>query len=69
VDAIVFTSASTVEGFVRLAGVVNGPKVVCIGPVTAQAARVAGFRVHAIARPHTVEGLVSALERVVRGRV
>ncbi|HEV8683439.1 MAG TPA: uroporphyrinogen-III synthase [Actinomycetota bacterium] len=69
VDAIVFTSASTVEGFVRLAGVVNGPKVVCIGPVTARAARVAGFRVHAIARPHTVEGLVSALERVVRGRV
>jgi uroporphyrinogen III methyltransferase/synthase len=65
VDAIVFTSASTVEGFVRLAGLVHGPSVVCIGPVTARAARVAGFRVHAVARPHTVEGLFSALERVL----
>jgi uroporphyrinogen-III synthase len=65
VDAIVFTSASTVEGFVRLAGVVNGPKVVCMGPVTARAARQAGLRVHAVARPHTVDGLVSALERAL----
>lgn len=65
VDAVAFTSASTVEGFVRLAGIVNGPKVVCIGPVTARAAREAGFRVHAVARPHTVAGLVSALERAL----
>lgn len=66
VDAIAFTSASTVEGFVLLAGVANGPKVVCIGPITARAAREAGFRVHAVARPHTVEGLVAALERALR---
>jgi uroporphyrinogen-III synthase len=66
VDAIVFTSASTVEGLVRLAGVVNGPKVVCIGPVTARAARQAGLTVHAVASPHTVEGLVGALERALR---
>jgi uroporphyrinogen-III synthase len=65
VDAIVFTSASTVDGFVELAGVVNGPKVVCIGPVTARAARDAGFRVDAVAHPHTVEGLVSAVERAL----
>jgi uroporphyrinogen-III synthase len=66
VDALTFTSASTVEGFVRLAGVVKGPRVVCIGPVTARAARDAGFTVHAVARPHTIEGLVGGLERVLR---
>jgi uroporphyrinogen-III synthase len=66
VDAIVFTSASTVDGFVRLAGTQDGPKVVCIGPVTARTARDAGFRVHAVARPHTVEGLVAALARALR---
>jgi uroporphyrinogen III methyltransferase/synthase len=66
VDAVTFTSASTVEGFVRLAGPVRGPKVVCIGPVTAVAARKAGMRVDGVARPHTIEGLVAALERVLR---
>jgi uroporphyrinogen-III synthase len=66
VDAIAFTSASTVQGFARLVGVVDGPKVVCIGPVTARAARGAGFRVHAVAKPHTTEGLVGALERALR---
>ncbi|HET6771562.1 MAG TPA: uroporphyrinogen-III synthase [Actinomycetota bacterium] len=66
VDALAFTSASTVDGFVRLAGVVRGPRVACIGPVTARAARTAGFKVHAVARPHTIEGLVEGLERALR---
>jgi uroporphyrinogen-III synthase/uroporphyrinogen III methyltransferase/synthase len=66
VDAVAFTSASTVEGFLQLAGVVDGPKVVCIGPVTAEAARKAGLTVHAVATPHTTEGLVGALERALR---
>jgi uroporphyrinogen-III synthase len=66
VDAVAFTSASTVEGFVGMAGAVRGPRVVCIGPVTARAARSAGFRVHAVARPHTIEGLVEGLERALR---
>lgn len=66
VDALAFTSASTVDGFVRVAGVVRGPRVVCIGPVTARAARDAGFVVHAVARPHTIEGLVEGLERALR---
>jgi uroporphyrinogen-III synthase len=65
VDAVAFTSASTVQGFVHLAGVLSGPKIVCIGPVTARAARAAGFKVHAVARPHTVGGLVAALERAL----
>jgi uroporphyrinogen-III synthase len=72
IDALTFTSASTVEGFVRVApsgfGGVNRPKVVCIGPVTARAARDAGLAVDAVARPHTIEGLVAAVERVLSGR-
>ncbi len=68
VDAVVFTSASTVDGFVRIAGAVRGPRVACIGPVTARAARSAGFTVHAVARPHTIEGLVDGLERVLQRR-
>jgi uroporphyrinogen-III synthase len=66
VDAITFTSASTVRGFVATTGVVRGnPKVVSIGPVTAKEARAHGLRVSAVARPHTIEGLVAALERVL----
>lgn len=66
VDAVTFTSASTVRGFVRLMGAAKGnPRVVCIGPVTAREARAHGFRVHAVANPHTLEGLVDALERAL----
>ncbi|HEX6399290.1 MAG TPA: uroporphyrinogen-III synthase, partial [Actinomycetota bacterium] len=66
VDAVTFTSASTVQGFVQaLGGAKGSPKVVCIGPVTATAAREAGLRPAAVARPHTFEGLVQALERVL----
>jgi uroporphyrinogen-III synthase len=66
VDAVAFTSASTVRGFVNALGASRGaPKVVCIGPVTAAAARVVGLRPAAVARPHTIEGLVAALERAL----
>ena len=71
VDAVTFTSASTVRGFVGALGPVRGtPKIVCIGPVTAKEARAHGFKVAAVAEPHTMEGLVGALERVFtpRGR-
>ncbi len=69
VDAITFTSASTARGFVGAVGVVRGnPKVVCIGPVTAREARARGLRVSAVAKPHTIEGLVAALERVFAAR-
>ncbi len=69
VDAVTFTSASTVRGFVRAVGAVKGnPKVVCIGPITARAAREAGLHVASVARPHTIEGLVVALERALRPR-
>lgn len=67
VDAVTFTSASTVRGFVGALGAVKGnPKVVCIGPVTAREAREHGLRVHAVASPHTIEGLVAAVEHALR---
>jgi uroporphyrinogen-III synthase len=66
IDAVTFTSASTVRGFVRAFGRSRGvPKVVCIGPVTAAAARDAGLRPAAVAKPHTVDGLIAALERTL----
>jgi uroporphyrinogen III methyltransferase/synthase len=66
VDAVTFTSASTVRGFVQAFGGSKGtPKVVCIGPVTAAAARDAGLRPAAVARPHTIEGVIAALERTL----
>ena len=69
VDAVTFTSASTVRGFVRALGAVKGtPKVVCIGPVTSREAREHGFSVSAVATPHTIAGVVQALERVFRPR-
>jgi len=73
VDAVTFTSASAVEGFVAMAspvlgGAVRRPRAICIGPVTAAAARRAGLPVAAVARPHTIEGLVAAVERGLRPR-
>ena len=66
VDAVTFTSASTVRGFVNVLGAAKGtPKVVCIGPVTAAAARAAGLRPASVAKPHTIEGVVAALERAL----
>jgi uroporphyrinogen-III synthase len=73
VDAVTFTSASTVRGFVNAHGLEAArgssgvpPKMVAIGPVTAAAARAAGLRPAAVAKPHTLEGLVDALERALR---
>jgi uroporphyrinogen-III synthase len=66
VNAVTFTSASTVRGFIDALGAAKGtPKVVCIGPVTAAAARDAGLRPAAVAKAHTIEGLVAALERAL----
>jgi uroporphyrinogen-III synthase len=71
IDAITFTSASTGRGFLNALGtttVAGKPKIVCIGPVTARQARDAGLPVHAVADPHTTDGLITALERALRPR-
>lgn len=39
-------------------------KIVAIGPTTAKAARAAGLPVHAMANPHTVKGIVSAVRQL-----
>jgi uroporphyrinogen-III synthase len=64
VDAVTFTSSSTVRGFLNAGGrVPEGAAVVCIGPVTARTARELGLRVDAVAQLYTLEGLVEALVR------
>ncbi len=74
VDFLTFTSPSTARNFVALArqagleplNLPGHPKVVCIGPITAQAASEAGFEVAAVAAPYTAEGLVEAIHRLHR---
>jgi len=64
VDAITFTSSSTVRNFVALAGRDgHSPHTVvaCIGPITANTARELGFHVDVAATRYTTEGLVQAL--------
>jgi uroporphyrinogen III methyltransferase/synthase len=64
IDAVTFTSPSTVRGYLRAAGALPaGAAVVCIGPITARAARELGLRVDAVAQRYTVAGLVEALSR------
>jgi uroporphyrinogen-III synthase len=61
-DAITFTSGSTVTNYVQAAGLdALPPVVVCIGPVTAEAATAAGMTVTSVAREHTIDGLVDAV--------
>jgi uroporphyrinogen III methyltransferase/synthase len=69
VDAVTFTSASTVHGFVaqvgreRLARV----KAISIGPVTSEAARTAGLTVIAEAGEATIDSLVATIEKTFAG--
>jgi uroporphyrinogen-III synthase len=66
-DAILFTSASTVTSFVSAAGVDGVPPVVvCIGPVTAEAATDLGVTVTAVPDEHTISAMVAALAEVLR---
>jgi uroporphyrinogen III methyltransferase/synthase len=64
-DAITFTSSSTVQNFVDLfdnpLSIIGDARIVCIGPVTADTARDLGLPVHAVADPHTMEGLMNVL--------
>jgi uroporphyrinogen III methyltransferase/synthase len=67
VDAITFTSSSTVEGFCAAVGTLPDPQpvVVSIGPVTSASARAHGLRVDAEAREHTIAGVVATLVDVM----
>ena len=65
VDAVTFTSSSTVTNLVSMLNdnksLLERPPVICIGPTTAATAKGLGIRVDLVAQEHTVEGLVSAL--------
>jgi uroporphyrinogen III methyltransferase/synthase len=69
-DAVTFTSPSTVRQFCLLAGpdaprLLRGVLVACIGPVTADAARASGLDVGVVAASYTLGGLVDALRRAI----
>ena len=73
-DIITFTSASTVDGFMKNLGesaldATRDKMVACIGPITAAAARAHGLHVDVVAQDFTVDGLVSALEDVALSSV
>jgi uroporphyrinogen III methyltransferase/synthase len=65
VDVITFTSSSTVNNFIKIMGsgfkLPKSVKIACIGPVTAAAAKKAGFPVDIHQEEYTIEWLVDAL--------
>ena len=72
VDAITFTSPSSVRNFLQtvesrpdrfLKSVRSNVVIACIGPVTAQQARDLGLTVHVTPEDYTIDGLIDALIR------
>ena len=67
VEGVIFTSASTVRGFLDLVDAtglrleVGSIRLVAIGPVTADALRAEGLTPHAVAAEHSVRGIVEVL--------
>ena len=65
IDSVFFTSASTVRAFVLTNPEADPARIraLCIGEMTAEAAREAGMIVH-VAQEATVEGLVELAEKL-----
>ncbi len=69
VDAVTFTSSSTVTHFVEMLGTANisslltNVTVTSIGPVTSQTAKDLGLTVHVEALEYTIDGVIDALVR------
>jgi uroporphyrinogen III methyltransferase/synthase len=70
VDAITFTSSSTVTNFCDAIGALPVPRplIVSIGPVTSATLRERGLEVDVEAEPHTIDGLVAAVVSALAGR-
>ncbi len=71
IDALTLMSPSAARALTELLGGPHLPedvRVVCIGPITAQAARALGLRVDAQADVYTAEGLVRAVVNLFEGR-
>jgi uroporphyrinogen III methyltransferase/synthase len=62
-DWITFTSSSTVQNGVAIAGrdALEGVRIASIGPVTSKTAREHGLRVDVEAKQYTMEGLIEAI--------
>jgi uroporphyrinogen III methyltransferase/synthase len=73
IDVITFTSSSTVlnllAAFKGEPLEVNGAKVACIGPKTAETAIKSGLTVDIVAKEQTIPGLVTALEEYFRKEI
>lgn len=76
IDAVTFTSSSTVRFFLQRIGadanrLLEGVTIACIGPITARTARELGLHVDVVAEEYTIEGLVRALAGIqnLSGRV
>jgi uroporphyrinogen III methyltransferase/synthase len=65
IDWVAFTSSSTVQNFVSVAGaaVLRDVNVASIGPVTTAAAKRLGVAVHAEATVYTTDGLIEVISR------
>jgi uroporphyrinogen III methyltransferase/synthase len=66
VDAVTFTSSSTVRNFMQLLdgdiSLLDNVKVFSIGPITSATARELGLKVHKEAAQYTINGLVEVLK-------
>uniref|UniRef100_UPI00388F9510 uroporphyrinogen-III synthase n=1 Tax=Anaerovibrio sp. TaxID=1872532 RepID=UPI00388F9510 len=66
IDAVTFTSSSTVTNFLKLLGgdtsLLNKVKLCAIGPITAETMRKNGLSVSVEAAEYTIDGLVEALK-------
>jgi len=72
IDVVTFTSPSTVRNLVQIVGakelevLLKGVKVACIGHVTAEETKKLGIHVDIVARTHTIDDLVEAIENEIR---
>jgi uroporphyrinogen III methyltransferase/synthase len=72
IDVVTFTSPSTVRNLAQIVGaneleaLLKKVKVACIGPVTAEETRRLGVHVDIVAKNHTIDDLVEAIENDVR---
>lgn len=70
VDILTFTSGSTVRNFLAIVSsanldphlLPNTPVIACIGPKTTSVALECGFQVDIVAKDHTMQGLVVAMQ-------
>ena len=73
-DWVLFSSASTVDGFFKLIqqhgldGKLTSARYACIGPVTAERLRQSGREPSVVSTEHTLEGLVEAVRQQHRPR-